>query len=106
MEAIGNARAEDGVAICSISLYEIARLVTRNRVELDSPLEFYLRELEARFRVRHISVPIALMAAQFPDHFPGDPADRLIAATALAENLTLITADRRILLANAVRTIW
>jgi PIN domain nuclease of toxin-antitoxin system len=106
LEAIENARAGDGIALSAISFYEIARLVTRNRVELDSPLESYLRELETRFQVRHISVPISLIAAQFLEDFPGDPADRIIAATAVAENLTLITADRRILMASAIKTIW
>jgi PIN domain nuclease of toxin-antitoxin system len=106
LEAINDARGEGGMAISPISFYEITRLVVRNRIEIDLPLESYLRELEARFQVRPLSAVISAIAGQLPDHFPGDPADRIIAATALAENLTLITADRRILLAGAVKTIW
>ena len=105
-QAIKEAQKLDGIAISSISFYEIARLVVRNRVQIDFPLEFYLRELETRFRVQQISASISRIAAEFPESFPGDPADRVIAATALAENFTLITADRRILMSNAVRTVW
>lgn len=92
MEAIRDARREDGIAISPISLYEIARLIARKRIEIDLPIETYLRELDARFQVRQISVSILLIAAQLSDDFPGDPADRIISATALAHNLPLVTA--------------
>ena len=58
------------------------------------------------FRLIGLNREIALIAGRFPSRFPGDPMDRVIAATVLAENLTPITSDRRILLASAVRTIW
>jgi len=46
------------------------------------------------------------MAAQFPESFPPDPADRLIAATAHCENLALVTADEEIQASPLVKTIW
>ena len=49
---------------------------------------------------------IAALATQFPEDFPRDPADRLIAATARAEGLTLVTRDERIRASALVRTVW
>ena len=106
LDAVKEARGGNGIAISPISFYEIARLIVRKRIEIDSPLESYLRQLETLFQVRPITVSISLIAGQLPDHFPGDPADRIITATALAENIPLVTADRRIRLSRAVKTIW
>jgi PIN domain nuclease of toxin-antitoxin system len=49
---------------------------------------------------------VAALAAQFPDDFPRDPADRLIAATARAEGMTLITRDQRIRQSPLLKTLW
>ena len=47
-----------------------------------------------------------MAAAQLADAFPGDPMDRIIAATALTEGIPLVTADERIRRSGVVRTIW
>jgi PIN domain nuclease of toxin-antitoxin system len=46
------------------------------------------------------------LATHFPDNFPANPADRLIAATARAEGLPLVSRDARIRASAAVETIW
>jgi PIN domain nuclease of toxin-antitoxin system len=56
--------------------------------------------------MREITPVIAALSVQFPDDFPRDPADRLIAATARAEGLTLVTRDERIRASTLVRTVW
>jgi PIN domain nuclease of toxin-antitoxin system len=95
-----------GIGISSVSLYEIARLAERSRVKLDLPIETFLRRVESHFLVRQVTVPIATAAGQLPDHFPGDPMDRIIAATALTEGMALVTADERIRRSAVVKTIW
>ena len=94
------------IALSCVSLYEIGRLVHRRRVELEVSTEVLFDQLYSLLSIMGLTREIALIAARFPSRFPGDPMDRVIAATALAENLTLITADRRILMASAVKTIW
>jgi PIN domain nuclease of toxin-antitoxin system len=47
-----------------------------------------------------------LQAAALPESFPKDPMDRLIAGTALANDLTLLTADERILRSSACKLLW
>jgi PIN domain nuclease of toxin-antitoxin system len=99
-------RESSAIAMSCVSLYEIARTIHRGHVALDSSIEGFLDQLSARFSIIGLTPAIALIAAGFPSSFPGDSMDRVIAATALAENRTLITADRRILLSRAVKTIW
>jgi PIN domain nuclease of toxin-antitoxin system len=46
--------------------------------------------------VEPIAPEIAAFAVQLPSNFPQDPADRIIAATAIVDGAPLITADERI----------
>jgi PIN domain nuclease of toxin-antitoxin system len=49
---------------------------------------------------------VAALATHFPDDFPGDPADRLIAATARADGVPLVSRDARLRASAVVETIW
>jgi PIN domain nuclease of toxin-antitoxin system len=105
--AIENARQnDDGLAISDITLLELATLASKGRIRLDITLESFLREVEARFVVLPISARACVRALQLPEGYPNDPADRIIGATALAEGLFLLTADREIRRSRALRTIW
>lgn len=98
--------ARDQLTLSALSLYEIAWLVQRKRIEIGEPVDEFLRELQREFKIIAPDVPIALAAAQLPSAFPSDPADRIIAATALVSGAVLITADERIRRSGAVRTLW
>lgn len=106
--AIGEAVTSGGLAIASITLLEVATLIARRRLLPDGPPDSVLEELIERTGVvvKEITPAIATLAAQFPEPFPGDPADRLIAATARAEGLPLVTRDGRLRRSAAVQTIW
>jgi PIN domain nuclease of toxin-antitoxin system len=107
VSAIERAQKENrAIALSCVSLYEIARLVHRGRVQLDGSTEGLLDQLSAQLSVIALTHSIALIAARLPSDFPGDPMDRVIAGTALAEKFALITADRRIRTSRAVKTIW
>jgi PIN domain nuclease of toxin-antitoxin system len=105
--AIDDARRNgDGLAICDITLLELATLFRKGRIRLDISIESFLEEVEARFVVLPISGRACVRALELPAAYPKDPADRMIGATALVEGLSLLTADRKIRQAQAVRTIW
>jgi PIN domain nuclease of toxin-antitoxin system len=99
-------RQEETVAIASITLIETARLIAHGRIVIKISLDAYMAELEARFTVLPITAAIAAATTRLPPSYPRDPADRIIAATALVHGATLITADQRIRKAKAVRTLW
>jgi PIN domain nuclease of toxin-antitoxin system len=105
--AIDNARKDGkGLAICDITLLELATLVSKGRIELALGLESFLREVEARFVVLPITGRACVLALALPASYPKDPADRIIAATAISEGLPLLTADREIRRSRALNTIW
>jgi PIN domain nuclease of toxin-antitoxin system len=106
--AITQANQSDGIIICDISLWEMAMLLQRDRLRVDTdPLSFITLVLQAnKTRVQAITPPIATLATQFPAEINKDPADRLIAATTLAENGTLVTADRNLHSTELVPTLW
>jgi PIN domain nuclease of toxin-antitoxin system len=86
------------LSISAISLWELAMLVTRGRIEVSAPLDIWLAELESdpAIAVIPITARVAFEAVRLGPGFPADPADRIIAATAICHGLTLLTADRRI----------
>jgi PIN domain nuclease of toxin-antitoxin system len=105
--AINDARkGADGLAICDISLLELATLASKGRIRLNVSLETFLEEVASRFVVLPINGKACVRAMSLPASYPNDPADRIIGATALVEGLSLLTADRAIRKARVVDTIW
>jgi PIN domain nuclease of toxin-antitoxin system len=105
--AISDARkSANGLAISDISLLELATLVSKGRIQLDTSLESFLQEIESRFIILPISGRACARAMALPATYPKDPADRIIGATALVEGLALLTADREIRRSRAVQIIW
>lgn len=104
--AIREAIRTGGIAISAITLWELAWLMTNNRLDISGTAEAFVEEIAARTAVRPITPKIAVLANQFPSNYPGDPCDRLIGATALAEGMPLVTKDRNIRNSRQVKTIW
>lgn len=84
------------LAVAGISWYELAWLATHERIEIAIPIEEWLARLAAQVRTIGITPTIARTAVELPSTFPGDPADRLIYATAVTHGWTLVTKDARI----------
>ncbi len=106
--AVARAVAGDGIAIASITLWEIALLIDAGRILAHGSTETFLEQISQRPRmfVLDLTPEIAALAFQFPPEFPKDPADRIIAATARAHGLTLVTKDQRLRDSVLLRTVW
>ena len=106
--AIRRARAIQGIGIAAISLWELALLFARGRLRASGTVEASVRQVieGTRVSIKPTTPEVAALAAQFPEDFPHDPADRLIAATARAEGLALVTRDERLRRSPLLRTVW
>lgn len=85
--------------VSTVSTLEIARLVATGAIELTGTLISWVTATldSLGCKTVEISHAIAAEAYALPPGFHKDPADRLLAATARLEHLTLLTADERIL---------
>lgn len=107
-KAIADALRKGPVSASAISFFEIATAVRRGRLDLGLPLEEWLAEVRklAELRIEPVSVEIAHMAGRFQDDMPGDPADRIVAATALTLHARLVTADAYLRKHPRLQTVW
>lgn len=85
--------AADDLAVAAMSWYELAWLARHERIVLNVPVRSWLQGLGTQVRTIGVSPAIADTAAALPTSFPGDPADRLIYATAIEHGLKLVTKD-------------
>lgn len=104
-QALSKARRR---VIADITLREIALLVAARRLEVEEPLAEWLDEAVAELgaEVLGIDSRIAARSIRVAANFHDDPADQLIAATAIELGAPLITADERLLSSPALRSIW
>jgi PIN domain nuclease of toxin-antitoxin system len=98
------------ILISPISCWEVAMLVGKGRVALDRPVGRWVDELVGgTVEVAELTARVATAAGSLVG-FHGDPADRLIYATAATDGLVLVTKDRRLADHAAtqgdVRVVW
>jgi len=105
-EAIREARQTAGIAVASITLWELAWLAEHRRVLVGSSVEAFVRDSISRVVVMPMTPEIVALAVRLPEAYPQDPADRLIASTAIVDGIPLVTADERIRQAKVAHTIW
>ena len=106
-EALDRGEQDGALACADISIWEIAMLVSKGRLDpgTDSAAFCQLALDTRAIRVLPITPDIATESARI--HLPhGDPADRLIAATAVIHGAVLVTCDERFRAGTAVQTLW
>jgi PIN domain nuclease of toxin-antitoxin system len=84
------------LVVAAISWFELAWLAKHERIVVNIPIRSWLLGLAAQVRTIGITPVIADTAVALPSSFPGDPADRLIFATAIEHGLRLVTKDQAI----------
>jgi PIN domain nuclease of toxin-antitoxin system len=101
---LGNAN----VRVSSISVWEIAMLVARGRLNfgIDFPTWMNTVITVPGVKFQPVDNIIAYQAVNLPGTFHADPADRMIVATALGLDATLISGDQKIQEYSYVKVIW
>ena len=98
-DAIAEAARRGQLYLSAISAWEIATLVRRGRLGLQTSPSAFIDRLFSGPGIREYPVDsnVAATAGSLPKDFHGDPADRLIVATAVVCGFRLFTRDERIL---------
>jgi len=100
------AEKSGGLAISAATLVELAQMMERGKIIPRGTLEATLELLTEGIIIKPITPVIASLSIQFPPDFPPDPMDRVIAATARAEGLLLVTADVHIQKCPLLNVVW
>lgn len=108
VETIDRADQQSALIMSDISIWEVAMLVKKGRIEIDTNAANFINLfLQSRnISVVQISPEIAELSVNFAADIGGDPADRLIAATSVIYNAQLLTADTRLLNNELIDTLW
>ncbi|NLD36228.1 MAG: type II toxin-antitoxin system VapC family toxin [Desulfatiglans sp.] len=106
--AIMEANENGGIIFCDISLWEITMLMNRNRVKVDASYKEFINLLLSsnNYVLQGIDPDIADLSTKIFNNTENDPADKLIAATAVIKKASLVTADRTMRSSSEVATIW
>lgn len=99
---------EDRLGVSPVSCWELAMLASKARVQLDRATGAWVQAALSQDGIEEVALTaqIAVAAGDLPRSFHGDPADRLIAATAIAHGVALVMADRRLLDNPDLYTLW
>lgn len=97
-ERIKAAVPGQGIGVSAITTWEVAMLEAKGRITFDLSCQGWVsRGLQAPgISLLPLLPEIAVSSASLPGTFHGDPADRILVATARHYAVTLITADRAI----------
>jgi len=98
-ERLEQAVSDGNLFVSAISVWELAMLEAKGRVTFDEDCGTWVRSaLDAPgISLAPLTPEIAMASTRLPGGFHGDPADRIIAATARLNGGTVVTADKRIL---------
>lgn len=95
-EIVEAAARDDAVCVSAITPWEIALLASKSRLSLGCGTGLWIEDALTRPGVRLVPLEpaIAVDSVELPGQFHGDPADRILVATARRLDIQLLTADR------------
>lgn len=106
-EMLERGRVEGSLGCADIVLWEVAMLADKGRVILPAPASRFLEKVSQALRLAIVPISPAIAVRAQADVFQHkDPADRLIAATAMELDAPLITADRKLAQVAGLRVLW
>lgn len=99
IKSIDSLKNEAKIFISAISVWEFGMLVEKKRIEVDmDPMKWVDLALAMdRVELVEISPRIAIQSTRLPGTIHGDPADRIIVATARQTNALLVTHDAQLI---------
>jgi PIN domain nuclease of toxin-antitoxin system len=106
-EALDRGETDGSLACCDISLWEIAMLAAKGRLSFDADTATFLKNALTARGIQVLPITPEIAGLSQSGAVPtADPADRLIAATALHHGATLITRDEALRAVEGLSTLW
>ena len=107
-KAAAEAASDRAIYISCISTWEIALLVSKERLSFTMEVRDWVARSEALPFLHFVPVDnaIGLRSIDLPPPFHKDPADRIIVATSISMGAPVITSDAKILKYPHVKSIW
>jgi PIN domain nuclease of toxin-antitoxin system len=98
----------DVLGVSVMSCWEVSMLVSKGRLRFQQDVRAWIRAAtrQPRLQLLELTADIAVLAGSLGSEIHGDPADRIIMATALHLGAPLVTKDDRIRGSKLVETIW
>jgi len=100
--------ASPSLGVSIISCWEMAMLVSRERIKLNMDVQSWVDEAVKYegMRLLNLDTEINCLSTRLPGHFEGDPVDRILLATCMKYNAPLLTKDKHIHQWGHIRAIW
>jgi PIN domain nuclease of toxin-antitoxin system len=97
-QSIESAASGGRLLLSAISVWEVGMLESKGRIRLHSPCEQWVKEALAMpgLTLAPLTWEIAVDSSRLPEPFHGDPADRIIVATARRMRAKLVTRDQKL----------
>lgn len=100
------ARTGDVLGVPSVCLFEVAQLLERGRIKLRLPFDDWCDLLATSAGIRVLPLDVRVVSAARALPALRDPFDRLIAGTAVAHAVPLISPDRRVASSGRLSVVW
>jgi len=99
LQSIKDAEREGNLRISVISIWELAMLENRGRVALPMNIRNWVEQALSKpgIAVAPLTPEIAIETVHLPGELHGDPADRMLVATARVLGARLVTKDARLI---------
>jgi PIN domain nuclease of toxin-antitoxin system len=99
LKVVDHNQSHHNILISAISIWEVGMLVEKKRLELEMDcLDWIEQSLSSPgIKLSPLSPRIAIQSTRLPGNAHGDPADRILIATAHEEGAVLVTCDQKLL---------
>ena len=107
-EAIAQADEAGSLACCDISLWEIAMLVSKGRLDPGTNAQEFIELVLSARKIEIIPINPVIAAKSVLSGFcpHGDPSDRIIVASAVIHKAKLVTSDRKLATVQGLQIVW
>jgi PIN domain nuclease of toxin-antitoxin system len=107
LQAIRSAECDGNLRISVISIWELAMLENRGRVALPMNIRTWVDQALSKpgIAITPLTPEIMIESVHLPGELHGDPADRMLTATARVLGATLVTKDDRLLRYSKLRHV-